>query len=412
MSSFASDLGSLTAAVNADPLDAFALRCLAFALEKIGETRAVEVALSSAVRAAREQGQLALAIAVAKELAAHRPQIAAAEIDELQVAYGRGSARVDVNYRAQPPRFPVLSERPRKPLRDLALDALLAAEAILAALPAGPLPRIPLFHGLGPAAFAELVELIAVQEYPAGTVVIEVGAPGNACYVIARGTVAISRPRQQTEVVSHLRSGAFFGEMALLTDSPRMARATCETPTLLLELPRSRLGRLAEKVPELATELASYTRDRLLDNLMHTSTLFASLEKAARLQLVQRFQPQRFEEGSALITEGEPGGHLYILLSGKVAVEKSAGETPLTVTHLRTGDVVGEISLLTRRPATATVRARTRTHALALSRDDFNAIVGLYPGVLTHLYQLAVEREKDLERLLAEKVIEADEVLI
>ncbi len=158
--------------------------------------------------------------------------------------------------------------------------------------------------------------------------------------------------------------------------------------------------------------LADYTRDRLLHNLMLTSGVFAPLDEDARARLIVRFSPVTLGAGEVLLGEGDPGGHLYVIVSGAVDIEKrDQGET-LTVTRLGPGDVVGEISLLTRRPATETVRARERTRALALARDDFNAIVADFPGVLAHLYQLAVSRERDLERFLSDAVVEADEYLI
>jgi CRP-like cAMP-binding protein len=124
------------------------------------------------------------------------------------------------------------------------------------------------------------------------------------------------------------------------------------------------------------------------------------------------FQLRTLAPGDCLLKEGEPGGHLYVLMSGAVDVEKADRGDTLTVTRLGPGDVVGEISLLTRRPATATVRARGKTLALALARDDFNAIVGGFPEVLAHLYQLAVTRERDLERFLSDAIVEADDYLI
>ena len=74
--------------------------------------------------------------------------------------------------------------------------------------------------------------------------------------------------------------------------------------------------------------------------------------------------------------------------------------------------MVGEISLLSRRPATATVRARSRTLTLALAQADFAAVVGEVPELIAHLYQVAMAREQDLARFLADAVVEADEDLI
>jgi len=411
VSSSASDPRALAGAVLVEPGDAAALRALGNALAASWEAKAAARALMLAVRAASVAGQLPLAVAAAQELAAIDRDRATEAIAKLAAAYGKGSPRVDGSHRARPPRFAEETPKPADPTA--ALDG---AERALAAIADGPLPRVPLFHSLAPDLFARLCAIVSPREYAAGAVVVEVGQKGEALYVVARGTIRIGRPSPPSEggevILSHLRAGSFFGEMALLTESPRAARATCETPTLLLEIPRRELDLLAESSPEFSSVLADYTRDRLLHNLMITSGVFAPLDEEARARLIARFRPVALAVGETLLDEGAPGGHLYVIVSGAVDIEKRDQGDTLTVTRLGAGDVVGEISLLTRRPATATVRAHRKTHALALARDDFNEIVADFPGVLTHLYQLAVQRERDLERFLAEAVVEADDYLI
>lgn len=403
-------LGQLAAAVKADPLDAHALRALGLAMVGAGEAKIAASALGSAARAFATVGQLPMALAVAREIEPLDETEAERLVSELATAYGRGSKRVDPDFRPRPPRR---ADRSRAPGKAIPLEALAAAEAAVAKLERGPLPRFPLFHGLAPESFARLAATVEVRECADGEVVVEVGSPGESFFVVARGTVTITRPDGEDEVVlSHLRAGALFGEMALLTDSPRTARATADGDALLLEIPRRGLDELAAAEPEFAAVLAEYTRERLLQNLMLTSGVFAPLDEAARARLIERFQPFTIQPGETLLVEGEPGGGLFAILSGAVAIEKRADGDVLTITRLGPGEVVGEISLLTRRPATATVRAVLRTHVIGLSREDFNAIVADFPALLTHLYQLANAREQDLERFLADEVIEADDYLI
>lgn len=404
---------ALAALVAADPLDGPQLRALARALAASGDRALAAKAFALAARACAEAGQLALGAVAAKQLGELDPAKGAEVVQALAAAYGRGSARTDETFRPRPPKAPDPARAPSLPPADPE-SALAAAEQALAARAETPLPRIALFSGLGPDSFAKLVALAQVVEADAGKVVVDVGQPGSAFYVVARGTVRITRPDLGggEAVLSHLRAGAFFGEMALLTDSPRAARATCDSPCVLLEVPRRGLSELADAEPELAAVLAAYTRDRLLANLMLTSGLFAPLDEQARRRLVERFTLRVLAPGAVLLEEGQPGGELQVVLSGSVQVEKRDGAETLVVTRLGPGDVVGEISLLTRRPCTATVRARERVHVLALPRDDFNAIAQTMPGILAHLYQLANERERDLERFLADAVVEADDYLI
>ena len=62
---------------------------------------------------------------------------------------------------------------------------------------------------------------------------------------------------------------------------------------------------------------------------------------------------QQFPAGTVLLSEGETTGHLYVLKSG--AIEVLRGETQVAVIE-EPGAVFGEMSVLLKRPHTATVR--------------------------------------------------------
>jgi MFS family permease len=69
-----------------------------------------------------------------------------------------------------------------------------------------------------------------------GDVVVREGDPGDRCYVIAEGGVAISK---RAGWHTAMGPGGFFGELALLRDAPRNATAIAAGPGLLLALGRA-----------------------------------------------------------------------------------------------------------------------------------------------------------------------------
>ena len=74
-----------------------------------------------------------------------------------------------------------------------------------------------------------------------------------------------------------------------------------------------------------------------------------------------------FEPGEALMTEGEIGDSMYLILTGEVEVLKGHSE----VAGLGPKECVGEMAILDSEPRSATVRARTPTRALQVEREDF-----------------------------------------
>jgi CRP-like cAMP-binding protein len=68
-----------------------------------------------------------------------------------------------------------------------------------------------------------------------GDVVVREGDPGDRCYLIAEGEIALSKLSGWQTTMG---PGDFFGEIALLRDAPRTATATAAGPGLLLALDR------------------------------------------------------------------------------------------------------------------------------------------------------------------------------
>jgi CRP-like cAMP-binding protein len=77
--------------------------------------------------------------------------------------------------------------------------------------------------------------------------------------------------------------------------------------------------------------------------------------------------------GRQLLRQGDPGDTFYVLLEGEADVEVDGDQRPT----LEPGSFFGEISMLDRGPATATVVTRTPAHLLVMSHAQFrDAIKG------------------------------------
>jgi CRP-like cAMP-binding protein len=391
----------LAARIDGNPLDGAAYRSIAQQLQLDQDTQHAALALQLAGRAFMISGHLPMAVVAAKELSALDRTASERLIDDLAESFGKASRYVEAVVPPTPPSMPssAAAAPPSPHGKDRAVAALQGAFARLHR-------PYPLFHSLGNEHFRRLVSFLQILECPQGTRLIELNSQGETCYIIASGHVRISRPASSDSPVevplNLLGPGAFFGEMAILTNTPRSARATCEVDCILLELTRQGIEELATAEPTFKAVLADHTRERLLHNLALTSPILAGLGMPAREALLRRFTPRSFEAGGILIGEGGANDTLFVLASGQLSVEKATERQPFfQVAVLNPGDVVGEISVLTSRPATATVRATTPAVTLTVRRSDFEAIAQEFPAVLAHLQQLAAAREQDLQQVLA-----------
>jgi cAMP-dependent protein kinase regulator len=100
-----------------------------------------------------------------------------------------------------------------------------------------------------------------------------------------------------------------------------------------------------------------------------------------------------FEPGDILISEGEPGDSLFVLTSGvvKAFVRTPAGKN-VQVREMPEGAFFGEISVLSGKPRTATITAKTRCELLELDRATLDSISATHPHVREVLQQFYEER--------------------
>jgi MFS family permease len=109
--------------------------------------------------------------------------------------------------------------------------------------------------------------------------------------------------------------------------------------------------------------------------LLRAHRIFAPLAEATLEQLARQLDPLEPAAGNWVIRQGEVGDHVYVVESGRLAVDVDgrAGE------ELAAGDVFGEIALLRDIPRTASVRTLTDCRLLALGRDEFLAAITGHP---------------------------------
>lgn len=113
-----------------------------------------------------------------------------------------------------------------------------------------------------------------------------------------------------------------------------------------------------------------------------TSPLFENMTDQERDAVVGEMVLEQFNEGDIVITEGEQGSSLYVVVSGEVKVYTRGprGES-VHLAKLGEGDFFGEVSVLTGKPRTATITASTRSELLRLDKEKLDAVVTKFPRV-------------------------------
>ena len=121
------------------------------------------------------------------------------------------------------------------------------------------LRQLPAYAGLGSDDLAEVLGHGRWVNVPPGETVIEQGEVGDAFYTIRAGQVEV---RRDGELVDTLGAGAYFGEIALLTDVPRTATVVARTPVRLFRLDREGFERVISDAFRRGTLEAAAQVDR------------------------------------------------------------------------------------------------------------------------------------------------------
>ncbi len=113
--------------------------------------------------------------------------------------------------------------------------------------------------------------------------------------------------------------------------------------------------------------------------------LFEGLDAEALRALAERALEQIFEPGATIVTEGEPGDRLYVVLTGHVEARSQRADGPHVLGEMGPRQVFGEMSLLDGSPRTATVSAKTVCRLLTLSRADLRPVAQRNPVIYEEL---------------------------
>ena len=126
--------------------------------------------------------------------------------------------------------------------------------------------------------------------------------------------------------------------------------------------------------------------------------LFSSVHDEDLESVAQLLIERRFPKHKTIVEEGLPGDYMYIIREGRVSVSKLSDDGREKILEfLESGDFFGEMSLLDNAPRSASVRALTETRILALSRNDFLAVLKRSPGLSMAVIQELTRRLRQVD---------------
>ena len=117
-----------------------------------------------------------------------------------------------------------------------------------------------LFASLRPEQLEAGARLMDVTSVDTGGTLVGEGAPGYSLFVLLDGTASVTR---EDMPLATLRAGDFFGEIALLGDTPRTATVSASTPVTLAVMYGSDFRVFERDFPDAARSMYEVMEQRL-----------------------------------------------------------------------------------------------------------------------------------------------------
>lgn len=207
--------------------------------------------------------------------------------------------------------------------------------------------------------------------YEDGEYIIRQGDAGDAFFIIEEGHVKCTQIKSSGREVDllTLKTGDYFGEMALMLNDTRHANCIAQGKVKCLSLERVKFDMLLGSVQEV---LAKRMRIRILQSV----PLLSKLPESKLVKLSSVMRVQSFADGAFIIKQGEEGSRFYIINEGEVRCTRvTAPGKEEELIRLTAQEFFGERALITNETRKANVIACGPVECLVLERSSFQSLL-------------------------------------
>jgi CRP/FNR family transcriptional regulator, cyclic AMP receptor protein len=127
------------------------------------------------------------------------------------------------------------------------------------------LKKVSLFQNVDDSELTKVASLLSPRDCPKDTHIVTQDEPGDAMFIIAKGRVKVVLygDNGREVILTLLKSGEFFGEMALLDDLPRSANVIAHEDSQVLVLKRDQFAEHIKNSPTTALNVMAELSRRL-----------------------------------------------------------------------------------------------------------------------------------------------------
>jgi CRP/FNR family transcriptional regulator, cyclic AMP receptor protein len=128
--------------------------------------------------------------------------------------------------------------------------------------------------------------------------------------------------------------------------------------------------------------------------------LFENLSPADLKQVAAIAEEEVFPDGETIAEQGEQGDAMFIIVSGEVRVCRMKDGKETELARRKSGDYVGEMSIVNREPRIASLIAKGDVRALCIDQKSFEGLLQERPDVSLAIIKVLSNRLKELGQKL------------
>jgi len=132
----------------------------------------------------------------------------------------------------------------------------------------------------------------------------------------------------------------------------------------------------------------------LIERVVHLRAvpLFADLAPADLERVAAVAEERVYTDGETIAAEGELGQELHVVVDGTVRVVQDRDDGERELAERTRGDVIGEMSILTRSPRIASLVASGDVRTVRIGRREFESILRERPDVSLAVMRVLAQR--------------------
>lgn len=295
------------------------------------------------------------------------------------------------------------------------------------------LATLPFLKGIKNSQIHVLAAMCRYEAFDKKQIVFEKNTTGSKLYIVVSGSASVIAPKwngnastfqqslewgidENVASVADLKSGEYFGEIALFVNIPRTCTVITNEKSLFVTVEKTDFANFS-RVCKIKESMTSVMKERMVSKLSSLGIPFLIGIPPVNLNLLANsVKIHQISDDEIIFRKGEVGDRFYIVIHGEVSVNteenvarksfnKSSGlETDEAIgtnfNLIGAGSYFGEMALVNNSPRSATIISKARSILMSVDQESFHQIFLSNPQALAEFKIRLLKASSELHHIL------------